>query len=309
MKRCNVGVFTLTTLVYFALFFSTAQGQTANNQSTATQCYSGPTLSYTNTTGTSLPVVTFQTGGGANQIPAGHRIVDVLVQVVWSKSDLNSCTPATGLDANVSDVQSINPDIIYISLTGYGQSGPKSDWPGHDINFMAESGLLDLNRSEDGKPVIPAVQVADIVGGSYQLALQCMAAIIGNKKGAYLDISMVDGLVPLLALPMSQLVGGIDPHQFSMLSGGLVNYNVYQCADDRWIALGALELKFWNTFCDVAQQPSWKRTDIISLQVDQFDKRLVDDLFYSKTVDQWMALNEKKPFCLSPVLGIQELNS
>ena len=210
-----------------------------------------------------------------------------------------------GLDAK--SVQALNDQIIYISLTGYGQTGSRKDWPGHDINFMAESGLLDMNRSHTGQPIIPAVQIADIVGGSYQLIMQCMAAIIGKKYGAVIDIAMLDGVKPLVTFPLSQINGGMDPHQFRLLSGGLVNYNVYQCANKEWVALGALELKFWNRFCDLVNKPTWKREDIISLQTDHFNKDKVDELFQSKTVNEWVSLNEQHFFCLSKICTLKEV--
>ena len=89
-------------LLMFGLNISVAQ--TANNQNTVTQCYSGPTQSFTNTTGSPVGALTFTTGTGANQAPPGHRIVDVIVEVVWSKSDLGSCTPPTGTGADLSHV-------------------------------------------------------------------------------------------------------------------------------------------------------------------------------------------------------------
>lgn len=205
-------------------------------------------------------------------------------------------------------LKKINPDLIYCSLTGYGQEGPCSTHAGHDLNYLALTGMLDMNRDDNGKPVIPGVQIADIAGGAYMVVSACLAALV-QGKGQYIDVAMIDGLPPLLTIPMSQFWGGINPHEIKLLSGGLVNYNVYQCKDLRWMALGALEVRFWNTFCDLVEEEDWKRQNFWDLSVHTFPKEAVEQLFASKTQKEWITLAEQADCCLSPVLKISEIEN
>jgi crotonobetainyl-CoA:carnitine CoA-transferase CaiB-like acyl-CoA transferase len=210
------------------------------------------------------------------------------------------------------DLVKINPQLIYISLSGYGQDGPYAHLAGHDINYLAYSGMLSLNCDDQGKPIIPGVQIADIAGGSYGTVMACLAGLFQRSrtgKGAYFDVAMLDALVPLLAIPAAQQFGGMDPYTFNVLSGGLVNYNVYECADTRWMALGALEIKFWNAFCTLVGQPTWQRQQLLELSIQVFPKHEIEALFRTKTQAEWVALTEKMALdvCLSPVLTMSEI--
>lgn len=207
-------------------------------------------------------------------------------------------------------VKAINPGIIYLSLTGYGQTGPYAKEAGHDLNYLALSAVLDLNRDENGKPVIPGIQIADIAGGAYRVQSACLAALVERYqtgKGKYIDLSMTDGLLPLLTYPLSQYFGGWDPRELNILSGGLVNYNVYKTADDEWMALGALELKFWNAFCLAVERKDWQRENIQELSVHVFPESEVEAVFASKTREAWTAFAQGKDLCLTPVLKLEEL--
>ncbi len=208
-----------------------------------------------------------------------------------------------------SDLKAYKPDLIYASLSGYGQTGPYAQQAGHDLNYLAYSGLLDLNRDANGRPVIPAVQLADIGGGTYPLVQAILAALLQRerkRKGAFLDVSMLDGVMPMLTIPQSQLAGGWDPKSVPFLQGGLVNYNLYECGDGRWVALGALELKFWNAFCELVDRQEWKRTNQFELSIDLFPKAEVDRLFLSRSQSDWVKLAAGKDICLSPIQTLEE---
>ena len=113
---------------------------------------------------------------------------------------------------------------------------------GHDINYLALAGILDLNRDATGRPVIPGVQIADIGGGSYMFAMAIVTALLQRARtgqGSYVDVSMLDSLLPLMTIPFSQHQGGFDVRSANFLNGGLVNYQVYETADDRWMAPGS----------------------------------------------------------------------
>lgn len=215
-------------------------------------------------------------------------------------------------DLDYETLSALNPQLIYISLSGYGQEGPYAQMAGHDLNYLAYSGLLSLNCDETGKPVIPGAQIADIAGGSYGAVMACLAGLFQRSrtgKGGFFDVSMLSGLMPLLTIPFSQHFGGLDPYLYNALSGGLVNYNVYECADGRWMALGALEIKFWNAFCQLVNQPTWQRQQLLELSVHVFPKDEIVAFFKLKTQAEWITLIEKSAFdvCLSPVLLLSEI--
>lgn len=207
-------------------------------------------------------------------------------------------------------VKKMNPNIVYISLTGYGQKGVEKDKAGHDINYLAATGLLSMNKDEHGKPVLPGFQITDIAGGAYMLVAACTTGLLAQKtqqKAQYIDLSIVDASMGLSAIPHGMLQGNADYNKTPLLSGFIVNYNVYECADKKWIALGAVELKFWNSFCDMANQPLWKTLNDTDLITGVFDKKKLDQLFKSKTRDEWVTLSKNYDICLSPVLELKEV--
>ena len=157
-------------------------------------------------------------------------------------------------------VKEINKKIVYCSITGYGQQGEKKNKAGHDINYLAESGLLKLSTSKDGTPIIPFSQIADIAGGSYPAFMNILLALFQVQKtglGSYLDVSMYENLIPLAWLGLSKGIAEKNfPKENSIhLNGGLARYNIYETKDKKFLALGALENKFWNKFCVIVNAP------------------------------------------------------
>lgn len=213
-----------------------------------------------------------------------------------------------GLDYD--HLREVNPSLVYVSLSGYGQDGPYRDFAGHDLNYLAYSGILSLTCDHRGRPVIPGVQLADIGGGSYMVFAAILAALFQRERtgrGAYVDVAMLDGLLPLLSVPAAQHWGGFDPYVVNVLSGALVNYNVYECSDGRWVALGALEIKFWSNFCDMVGRPDWQRQHQLELSGQIFPKKDLEDLFRSKTQAEWIAMAAGRDVCLSPVQDLKEM--
>jgi crotonobetainyl-CoA:carnitine CoA-transferase CaiB-like acyl-CoA transferase len=248
-------------------------------------------------------IIDYETPEGYRQIVEEIKTADVLVE---------QFRPGAMENFNLSfdAVKEINPNIVYISVTGYGQSGDKKDAAGHDLNYMAETGLLSMNRDEQGKPVLPGFQLADIAGGSFMLVSACTSGLLAQrmrKAPQYIDVSLFDATVALGAIAQGMLQGKADYNKMQILSGYLVNYNVYECSDKKWIALGALELKFWNSFCDMVQQPSWKASDISTLVTEFFDKKQVEELFKTKTREEWVVMASNFDVCLSPVLEVKEV--
>lgn len=205
-------------------------------------------------------------------------------------------------------LKAIKPDLIYVSITGYGQTGPHAQRAGHDLNYIATAGLLGVTGTPD-RPTIPGAQIADIAGGSYMAMNACMAALLSRNntgEGQHVDVAMLDATMPLntLAFAEQQALGKASARGDHQLSGQLANYNIYQTSDGRFMALGALEPKFWNVFCDAVDQPEWKER-ILDTSGELHQQ--VAALFQSKDSNYWQQLGEKHDCCLSLINNLEEL--
>lgn len=209
------------------------------------------------------------------------------------------------------EAKKVNSKIIYVSLTGFGQTGPMAQTAGHDLNYLALSGVLSLNKDVNGRPVIPGTQLADIASGTYQTIQAVMAALLSRHQtgeGQQVDVSMTDGLLPFATVGFNMLWSGQKPQNQEMaLSGGLPNYNVYQTADGLWMALAALEPKFWSNFCDVVDRPEWKETALPNHPDIGKTKDEVAALFKTKKRAEWEELGAQHDICLTPVLELDEV--
>ncbi len=148
-----------------------------------------------------------------------------------------------------------NPRLIYCAITGFGQYGPKSQIAAHDLNYVADAGMLSLGECPNGKPTVPPLLAADLAAGSYPALINILLALSKREasgKGVFIDISMTDNLFPLMfwALGLSWGSGtGPGPGR-ELLSGGSPRYQIYETADARHIAVAAIEQRFWDGFCE-----------------------------------------------------------
>lgn len=213
-----------------------------------------------------------------------------------------------GLDYDT--LKELNPGLVYAGISGYGQEGPYRLRAGHDLNYSAVAGLLGLSSAPGEGPVMPAVQIADIAGGSLMALAGIMMALVARAaggKGSYVDVSMTRGLLPWLTYAASYLD---EPHNLPRrgrrhITGAYACYNIYETADGKFMSLGALEPVFWQSFCLAVERPEW-----ISLQFDE-EKRpeligLVGSLFKEKTRDQWTEHFSAFDACCEPVLELPE---
>src|SRR5436189_1848780 len=147
-----------------------------------------------------------------------------------------------------------NPRLVMCAITGYGQAGPLATRAGHDLNYMAIAGALSLNAPQGMSPHPLAVQVADLGAGGQAAAVAILGALLGVARGGegrYLDVSMTDGALTWLAVPLAQeRVQGPIPTGMHRLTGRYACYGVYRCADGRHLSVAALEPKFWRALCD-----------------------------------------------------------
>lgn len=208
----------------------------------------------------------------------------------------------------------VNPKLIYVSVTGYGQNSSMAQAAGHDLNYIAIGGALGITGNENGEPTIPGFQLADIAGGSYMTMNAVLAALYQREKtgkGDWVDVSMTDAVMPFNALQFAYYQGTKQvpaPSQFE-LSGALANYNVYACADGKYVALGSLEPKFWNGFCKKVNRPDW--ADRFLLQGEELTKlkQEVKQLFSTKTRAEWLLFFKDEDICLTTVNSLSDLES
>lgn len=161
---------------------------------------------------------------------------------------------AERLGVGYDAVKERNPDVVYVSLTGYGQEGPYSQRPGHDLNYVGFAGLLDMTRgSEDAAPEIPGYPIGDMSGGLFA-AFATVSALLQREltgEGDYVDVAMTDVVLSFSQAVSAQAAAGQQPRPGATeLSGGLPCYDVYECSDGEYVTLAALEPKFWTAFCD-----------------------------------------------------------
>jgi alpha-methylacyl-CoA racemase len=211
------------------------------------------------------------------------------------------------------ELKAVNPKLIYVSVTGYGQTSPRAMDAGHDLNYIAIAGALGITGTADGELTIPGFQLADIAGGSYMAMNAVTAALYQREKtgkGEWVDVAMTDAVVPFTALPFAYYQGTkqVPPTGGFELSGALANYNVYRCADSKYIALGSLEPKFWNGFCARAGKPEWAQQ---FLQTDKVDglKQEVRQFFLTKSRNEWVAFFEGSDICLTPINSLADLEN
>jgi len=214
-----------------------------------------------------------------------------------------------GLD--FSSLQEIQPKLIYCSITGYGQTGPLKDRAGHDINYLALSGLASFSGREDTGPVLSGTQIADIAGGSHHGAMAIMAAVIQRSstgKGQYLDISMSDAAMALTTMFGSNaLTSGEDPdYGHEMLNGGLF-YDYYQTSDNRYISIGSLEPNFALALLSLLELNDWKnKLADQSLETQQLLKTAIGEKVQAQPLAYWQAEFAKVDACVEPVLTMNE---
>jgi alpha-methylacyl-CoA racemase len=214
-----------------------------------------------------------------------------------------------GLD--FATLKEIQPKLIYCSITGYGQTGPLKDRAGHDINYLALSGLASFSGREETGPVLSGTQIADIAGGSHHAVMAIMAAVIQRSttdEGQYLDISMSDAAMTLTTMFGSNaLTSGEDPdYGQEMLNGGLF-YDYYQTSDLRYISIGSLEPNFALSLLTLLELGEWKSkiTDQ-SQQAQQQLKAAISEKVAAQSLAYWQTAFAKVDACVEPVLTMNE---
>ncbi|SDI09580.1 Crotonobetainyl-CoA:carnitine CoA-transferase CaiB [Alteribacillus persepolensis] len=215
-----------------------------------------------------------------------------------------------GLD--YEELKKYNSKIIYCAITGYGQSGPYAESAGHDLNYLSYSGMLNLQGERSGKPLLSSVQIADIGGGSLMAAIGILLSIIESKssdKGQFIDISMLDGAVSWMQTILPNFfVSKSQPQRGELpLSGGKACYEVYKTQDNRYLAVAALEEKFWIHFCKLIGKEEFIAKLNAPLEEQTWMKEEIQCIISKKSLKEWTALFKGIEACVSPVLTAEEM--
>lgn len=205
-------------------------------------------------------------------------------------------------------LKAINPRIIYCAITGWGQTGPKADVAAHDLNYVAESGMLGLAAGADGAPVVPAALVADIAGGTYPAVFNILLALRERDRagvGCKLDVAMADNLFAFMYWAMGNgIVAGQWPSPGGdLVTGGSPRYNVYRTADARYLAAAPLEQKFWETFCELIGIGADYRNDAGKEAAVRAE---VGRIIATKDAAYWQQVFAGKDVCCSIVCTMEE---
>lgn len=215
------------------------------------------------------------------------------------------------LGLGYEQLRALNPRVIYCSITGYGQTGPLKDRAGHDINYLALSGVADYSRRKGEKPTPQGVQIADIAGGSHHAVMGILAAVIEREHtglGQHVDISMTDCAFSLNAMFASgYLGGGIEPQAESTLLNGGSFYDYYETADGRFMSVGSLEPPFLMQLCNVLniQQHIGKAGSQKPDDIKLF-KGVMSEAFLQHGFQHWCDVFSKLDCCVEPVLSFAE---
>ena len=219
---------------------------------------------------------------------------------------------ADRLGVGYDAVRSVNETIVYCSTSGYGQTGPKSQWAGHDLNYLALGGYLDCSgRTEAGAPALPGATIGDSAGGGMQAVMAVLAALVQRERtgqGAHLDVAVADGVLAFMSLYIDEYLatGEVPGPGHNILTGKYACYDLYEAADGRWLAVGAIEPHFFANLCRF-------------LGCEQFVEHQMDDdrqdeiraafrtAFATRDRDDWVAELAPADCCVSPVLTVPEL--
>jgi crotonobetainyl-CoA:carnitine CoA-transferase CaiB-like acyl-CoA transferase len=232
------------------------------------------------------------------------RGVDALVE-----SFRPGVMPALGLD--YAALAAINPRIVFVSITGYGQSGPRAHLAGHDINYLGYAGVLDQTGARGGPPVVSNLQIADLLGGAGSAAIALLAALLDAQRsgqGRHIDIAMADASLAHNIMPLATLddFGALHDRGDDLLTGGVPCYGVYPTRDGRWLAVGALEAKFWTTLCTALGRP-----DLVASQFARDDegarvREELERIFAGAPLASWVDRLGAVDCCVTPIATLDE---
>ena len=219
------------------------------------------------------------------------------------------------LKIDYNTLSEINPSLIYCSLTGYGQNGPYEQIAGHDLNYVGICGILDLNRQRKGfheehekGPMVPGLQAADIGGGLISV-IGILGALLernlnSERKGQYIDISMLDSVFSFMPMAAAvyfsrDLNDGIQNE--NILHGSCPYYSIYKTKDNKYVSVGAIEVKFWRDLCKGLGREDLKLKQMVKGEEREGVFQDLQDEFLKKTQEEWIETFKGLDACVMPV--------
>ena len=216
------------------------------------------------------------------------------------------------LDLGVPELLRRNPRLVVCSISGYGQDGPDHLVAGHDLNYLARSGVLGITGTAAGTPVVPGVQIGDIGAGS----LGAVAAVLAGLRlrdrtgaGCHCDVSMLDGLLSWMSPHIAAVLAGETSGPSTMrLNGAHPCYRVYRCADG-WMSVGALEPKFWQRLCELLGVPELRDQAFAEGDEAEAVAARLEAVFTTGTRQHWREKLQGSDVCCEPVLTVEEVTA
>ena len=214
-------------------------------------------------------------------------------------------------------LHALNPKLVMCAISGYGQRSAWAHRAGHDINYIAMAGVLEQIATIDGEVAVPNFQIGDLMGGTQAAVSGMLAALLAAQRsgeGRFVDISMTHEVYRhhVLARITLAATGRTPAPGRDLLSGGAPCYGAYRCADGRYMAVGALEMKFWRALCEALQQRGWveqhwSRGLVPGSEASMALRAQVAAVFATQTMAHWAALFEHVDACVTPVPRLDEL--
>ena len=211
------------------------------------------------------------------------------------------------------------PRLVMCAISGYGQHSPWAHRAGHDINYVAMSGVLEQLATVDGEVITPNFQIGDLLGGSQAAVSGILAGLLGAQRtgtGCFVDISMTHEVLRHQVLPgvVVAQTGRAPPQGRDLLSGGAPCYGVYATADDRYVAVGALELPFWRRLCEVLGRPDWADRHwslglVVGGEESMALRTQLGFIFKTQPLSHWVERFDAVDCCVTPVLRLDELQT
>lgn len=216
------------------------------------------------------------------------------------------------LGVGPADCHARNPALVYARMTGWGQEGPLAERAGHDINYIALSGVLHAIGTAGCKPVLPLNLVGDFGGGSMFLVTGVLAALWERERsgaGQVVDVAMVDGVSVLAQMFWSLRASGLwsQARGSNLLDSGAPFYDTYACSDGGYIAVGALEPRFYATLLQGLGLAGTELPRQLDPEGWPVLRQRFTEVFASRSRDAWVAVFEGTDACVTPVLSFAEV--
>ncbi|MFD4838808.1 CaiB/BaiF CoA transferase family protein [Achromobacter sp. NPDC058515] len=244
--------------------------------------------------------------------PDGQAVLAVLARDAHVVIESFRPGVAARLKADYRTLSRHNPKLVYCSITGYGQDGPQRDAAGHDLNYAGYAGVADQTGCGPDQPALSNLPMADILGGSLTAVMGILAALYDAQRsgrGRYVDIAIADGLLAgaVVSLATLNARGDTRPAGADTLSGGLACYGQYRTQDGGYLAVAALEPKFWAALCQRlgrADLLPLHRSDDAAAQAHL--RRELQRAIGARPLAHWLAVFDGADCCVSPVLKLAQ---